>query len=245
MDAGAESSLRVLELMREGKRTRFLIVDSDAGWRQKLVDAFSGYGGASGAADTKTALSAIRASPGWVALVLDAVLADGSGFELLAQVQELGLSLPALVLTSQYDRESVNRADSLRAEFLCKPPAEESLTSFARRAVAYHWTRSRRLATIVDAIALERHLTYRESELVAAALAGMPRRLIAEELGVTENTIKVQVRLLLTKCRMSSLDELADALLRRALGGSGVRPVAQEPAPDEKDTGKVGNRGGR
>jgi DNA-binding NarL/FixJ family response regulator len=225
--------------MREGKQPRFLIVDSDAQWRQRLVDRFDVYGGALGVAGAKAALAAIRAPSGWVAIVLDAVLADGSGFELLAEVRQLGLSLPALVLTTLHDRESVNRADTLRAEFLCKPPDEECLTSFARRAVAYHWTHSRRLATIVDAMALERHLTYRESELVAAALAGMPRRLIAEELGVTENTIKVQVRLLLAKCGVSSLDELADALLRRALGGSGVRPAAQEPAPNEKDAGKV------
>jgi FixJ family two-component response regulator len=225
--------------MREGKRPRFLVVDSDGEWRRRLVDRFSVYGGALGVAEAKAAIAAVRASSGLVALVLDAVLADGCGFELLAAVRSLELSLPALVLTSLHDRESVNRADTLRAEFLCKPPDEECLTSFARRAVAYHWTRSRRLATIVDAMTLERHLTYRESELVAAALAGMPRRLVAEELGVSENTLKVQVRLLLTKCGMRSLDELADALLRRALGGSGVRLAAHDAAPNDKDAGKV------
>ena len=105
-----------------------------------------------------------------------------------------------------HDRDRVNRAHALQAEFLCKPPEAESVASFARRAIAYHWTRSRRVASILDAMASERQLTPRESELIAAAIAGMPRRLVAEELGVSENTVKVQIRLLLVKCGVSNLD---------------------------------------
>ena len=224
--------------MQDEKRSRFLVVDSDETWCRKISSVLAAFGGVRGVATREEALAAIRSSTEWIGIVLDAVLSDGCGFELLSEVRALGVTLPVLVLTTHHDRERVNRAHTLQAEFLVKPPDDESVVSFARRAVAYHWTRSRRLATIVDALATERQLTHRESELVAAALADMPRRLVAAELGVSENTVKAQVRLLLVKCGVSNLDELADAVLRLALRGSGARPVAG--APDTKDNRKLG-----
>ena len=210
--------------MGEPKKHRFLIADSDETWRRLVSDILSPYGSVHSVGQAGEALAAVQESK-WLGLVLDAVLSDGCGFELLTSIRALGVPLPALVLTTHHDRERVNRAHALQAEFLCKPPEADSVASFARRAVAYHWTRSRRVASILDAMAAERQLTPRESELIAAAIAGMPRRLVADELGVSENTVKVQIRLLLVKCGVSNLDELADGIVRRALRGSGARPI--------------------
>jgi DNA-binding NarL/FixJ family response regulator len=210
--------------MLDQKKRRFLIVDSDETWRRFVADILAPFGSVQAVAHAGEALAAVQESK-WVGLVLDAVLSDGCGFELLTRVRALGVPLPALVLTTHHDRERVNRAHALQAEFLCKPPEADSVASFARRAVAYHWTRSPRIASILDAMATERQLTPRESELIAAAIAGMPRRLVADELGVSENTVKVQIRLLLVKCGVNNLDELADGIVRRALRGSGARPI--------------------
>lgn len=210
--------------MSDQKKHRFLIVDSDETWRRLVGDILSSYGSVHAVGQASDALAAVQESK-WIGMVLDAVLSDGCGFELLTKVRALGAPLPALVLTTHHDRERVNRAHALQAEFLCKPAEADGVASFARRAVAYHWTRSPRIASILHTMASERQLTPRESELIAAAIAGMPRRLVAEELGVSENTLKVQVRLLLVKCGVSNLDELADGIVRRALRGSGARPI--------------------
>jgi FixJ family two-component response regulator len=220
-------------MMQGAHRQRFLVVDGDDAWQSRVALALSPFGGSRSVSDAPAAVAAFHESSAWIGIVLEAVIADGSGFDLLTDLRALGVTIPALMLTGFHDRDRINRAHSLQAEFLCKPPEEGAIASFARRAVVYHWTRSRRIARILDAMALDRGLTPREAELVAAAVAGMPRRLVAEELGVSENTLKVQVRLLLVKCQANNLDELADVILRRALRGSGARPTT--PQVSERD----------
>ena len=203
-------------------RTRFLVVDDDEVWRRYGARAFAPFGHVHTESRLAEARAVLEAHADWAGLVVDLVLSDGSGFELLEELRDKGASIPALVLTSHHDRERINRARSLHAEFVCKPPEFESFEGFARRAIAYHWTRDFRVAQLVDALAVERALTPRESEIAAAAVAGMPRRLVASELVVSENTLKVQIRQLLLKCRSASLDEIADGILRQALSGSGL-----------------------
>jgi FixJ family two-component response regulator len=155
------------------------------------------------------------------------VVGDGSGLDVLQTLRQQGAKTPALVLTGHRDAGRINRARALNAEFLCKPAEDESLESFARRAIALHWTRSERVARRIDAFAVEHRLTPRESELVAAAVAGMPRRLVAEELCVSENTLKAQIRLLLVKCDTPDLDDLSNEILKQALEGAALSRFAR------------------
>jgi DNA-binding NarL/FixJ family response regulator len=206
------------------ERRRFLVVDGDESSRKFASTALSPFGDVLAVGELGAALELAERRTPFVGVVTELVFEGGSGFDLLAALRKTESDVPVLALTSRPGRERINRAHSLEAELVCKPTTLETLSGFARRAISHFWTRSRLLAGMVDAFAAERNLTAREAELVAAAVADMPRRLVAAEIGVSENTLKVQIRQLLSKCGASSLDELADGILRRA--------VVSEPAPE-------------
>lgn len=198
----------------------FLVIDDEEVWRRFAVHIMSPFGDVHATSSLEEAFAALEQNASWLGLVIDIELGDGSGLDFLDTVRKKELATPALVLTGHHDAHRINRARAMNAEFLCKPPDSENLAGFARRAVAIHWTKSERVARRIDAFALERRLTPREAELVCAAVAGMPRRLVADELGVSENTLKVQIRRLLLKCGAEDLDDLSDAILRQALEGA-------------------------
>jgi DNA-binding NarL/FixJ family response regulator len=157
----------------------------------------------------------------WVGIVVHAILKDDtSGLDVLEAVRAAGLDTPALAVASHGDSRFISRARRLRAEVVSESSGSGAFAGFARRAVALHWTGTERLALVVDALAAEHELAPRESELVAAAVTGMPRRIMAGQLHVSENTIKVQVRRVLAKIRAASLDDVADEILWRAMAGA-------------------------
>ena len=57
----------------------------------------------------------------------------------------------------------------------------------------------------------------REVQLIGFALQHVPRAQMRNELGITENTLKTQIKGLLRKCGERSLDALAKNILRAAL----------------------------
>lgn len=156
----------------------------------------------------------------WTGLVADIGLPDGSGLELVQHARGKLPLLPILVLTGRNDRLSINRAHELRAEFVCKPATETDLFGFARRAVAFERVPDERLVWLIEELSRQRGLTGRESDIVAAAVANTPRKQLMDQFGITENTLKSQVRQLLRKTDHDSLDDLTRSLLRGALGGS-------------------------
>lgn len=157
-------------------------------------------------------------------IILDLELPDGSGFELLRELRAAGFLAPALIVTSYMRSEFLREAGRLRAEFVVKPAEHEFLRQFARRCISYHWTADERVGWLIDELARAEQLTPREVEIVAASVAGIPRDLMAQELAISVNTLKTQIRRLLLKCRMATLDELARDLLTRALAGSDLGP---------------------
>lgn len=176
-------------------------------------------------------------SPGrkWVGIVADIGLPDGSGFEIVTWVRERWPLLPVLMLTGHHDRKSINRAHSLRAEYVCKPPEEPDLQGFARRVVAFERVPEERLGLLVDELARRNGLTPREIEVLVAALARIPRKQLMEELKVTDNTLKSQVRSLLFKTHHESLETLTRSLLLDALGGSALAGMVGAPKYESDD----------
>jgi DNA-binding NarL/FixJ family response regulator len=65
------------------------------------------------------------------------------------------------------------------------------------------------------------HLTPREREVLARLQQGKPNKIIAHELAISENTVKVFVRRILTKLSVSNRTEVA--LLARSRADSGIR----------------------
>jgi DNA-binding NarL/FixJ family response regulator len=170
----------------------------------------------------------------WTGLIADIGLPDGSGLDLVELARERWPLLPVLVLTAQNDRQSINRAHALSAEYVVKPPEEQDLVVFARRAITLERVPEPRLGLLVNALALQCGLSPRETEILGATLANVPRKQLLEQLQVTDNTLKSQVRSLLHKTNHESLDALTRTLLREALGGgTATAPVALAVIEDE------------
>lgn len=179
---------------------------------------------------------ALRMRSRWAGVIQELELPDGSGLELLSEVRALFPLLPVLVLTSLADPPAINRVHVLRAEYHCKPTRRRALRGFLQHAVALDRVRDGRVATIIASCVQRYGLSPRETELLAAAVAGTPRKTLADELGTTENTLKTQVRQLLRKCDQKSLEELGRVVLREAIT-SNRPPSSQEPTPPSNRDG--------
>ncbi len=131
------------------------------------------------------------------AWMLDVVVPDGSGLELLSWARARGDVTPALVVTGVLDRAPVNSAQALGAEFLYKPYSVANLRAFLTRALAPSGADGR--VTAVDDLIAVHELSDRETALVRCIARGVARMDLAEVLGVSDNTVKSHIRRLLRK----------------------------------------------
>jgi DNA-binding NarL/FixJ family response regulator len=60
----------------------------------------------------------------------------------------------------------------------------------------------------------QHHLTTPQAELLAKYISNVPRQRIAEELGISDNTLKTRVRQLLAKAGAGTLELAYDAMVR-------------------------------
>lgn len=140
------------------------------------------------------------------AAVVDALLPDGDGLDVVRSLRASDSAAPALLMTSLLSRTLVNDAQALRAELVCKPDYQGNLRLFFERlgdAVDHRPARSPAFEDVVEELALTR----RERDVVWLSLNGVPRGRLAEVMGISENTIKKLVRSLLDKTHQSSLSE--------------------------------------
>jgi hypothetical protein len=94
--------------------------------------------------------------------------------------------LPVLVLTARAEPELINRAHGLRAEYHCKPTHRSSLRGLLRRAVAFERVEDVRISWAIDEMSAAP--AEREADLTVAAVAGVPRKTLSDELGSREHT---------------------------------------------------------
>jgi DNA-binding NarL/FixJ family response regulator len=195
---------------------KFLIIEDEPVWQRTVTQSLSPFGSVHVEGTVAGGLIASR-TQSWLGAVVDVRLPDGIGLQVIQELAANDPLTPMLVLTSDGDDDLINQAQRLGASFLRKPTGETHLAAFGRLAVALRWTPDHRLAALVQQFSEDESLSHRESELVAAGIAGHNRSSLAQELGVTENTLKGQIRVLLAKCGAESLDALANNLLRQAL----------------------------
>lgn len=115
------------------------------------------------------------------------------------EVQALGLPLPGAI------------------PILTHPPTARDLVIFATCAVAALWTSDKQLADLLVRFAVQMDLTPREAEIIAAAMSGASRTVLSDRLGISENTLKGPIRVLLAKCGAPSVEVLVNQVLRSAL----------------------------
>lgn len=199
------------------QRGFFLVVTPNEGLASSLLDTMQRYVVTRRTHSLEEALMLLSDHSKWSGLVLDLDMHMGQELAMLDRVRQAHPLVNTLALSSKPSLEVINAVHCLRMELACKPLGHANIDGFMRRAMVHGWLPDERIAAWVDELARRHGLTAREVQLMAYALGDEPRRTVMRRLGITENTLKTQVRGLLRKCGARSMDALARNVLRDAL----------------------------
>lgn len=195
----------------------FLLVIRDDALAQSLSEPIQRYSVVRRARSYDEAATMLVPRSRWSGVVVDLDSFDAEPLATIQCLREAHPLVPVLALTSSATPELLNGLHAFRAELVLKPAGERNIVSFAQRALVSGWLPDERVAAWVDELARRRSLTPREVQLVAYALGNESRQRVIRRLGISENTLKTQVRALLRKCGARSMDSLAKMVLRDAL----------------------------
>ncbi len=114
-----------------------LIVDDNEMIRTSLQEFFEAEGyDVSLAGDGETALEMMRESPPFDVVLLDVMLPQKNGFDVLRESQEMGLLSPVLMLTGRGEQENILKGFGLgAADYVIKPFSPEDLSARVRAIV--------------------------------------------------------------------------------------------------------------
>jgi DNA-binding NarL/FixJ family response regulator len=194
-----------------------LLVEDEELLAQSLIRTLSGLRRTERAATVAEARERLDTTPSWLAAVVDIGLPDGSGLDVVRYARQKLPLLPVLILTAREDEPLINEAHVLRASYAVKPFDLGEMRRFVLRAESFEAVPNSVLDESVAELAKECGLTRREAEVVAAAFARRSRREVLATLGVSENTLKSQVKSILRKTGHDSMQALSRALLRDVL----------------------------
>jgi RNA polymerase sigma factor (sigma-70 family) len=145
--------------------------------------------------------------PGCV--ILDVRLPGLSGLDLQRELTNRGIYIPIIFITGHGDIPmSVQAMKAGAIEFLTKPFRDQDLLDAIAQALKRDRTAQRRRAEEAE---LRKHLetlTEREREVMVMVVAGLLNKQIADELGISEKTIKVHRGHVMEKMQADSLAAL-------------------------------------
>lgn len=154
-------------------------------------------------------------------IVLDVRLPGISGLEFQAQLADLGINLPVILMTGHGDIPMTVRAMKAGAvDFLPKPFRDQDMLDAV--ATAIDRDRDRRAREVQTAEIKGRFgtLSAREQQVMMMATAGKMNKQIAGDLGVSEVTVKIHRGAAMRKMGARTLADLvrmADALKPRGI----------------------------
>ena len=198
------------------------VVDDDDSLRAallRLLDA-AGFEARGYASTGDFLLQAPSDRPGCV--LLDVRMPGPSGLELQAALLRQGVALPVVFLTGHADvASSVQAMKAGAVDYLTKPVERETLLDALQRALARDALQRTALGKVDELRARFALLTSREREVFDRIVAGKLNKQIADELGISERTVKAHRGQLMVKLAVTSpaqLGELAERL-RSSTGG--------------------------
>ena len=185
------------------------VVDDDASVRRSLKRLL---GAAGYAVETFASAGELLARPmpaGPACLVLDVRMPGMTGPQLFDRMVQSGLRLPVVFLTGYGDVPTgVQAMKGGAVDFLLKPVDGKALLRAVGDAVARDGTRlerEREQEAIRERLC---NLSPRERQVLADVVRGLPNKLTAADLGISEKTVKVHRHRIMAKTGAGSLAEL-------------------------------------
>ena len=159
----------------------------------------------------ESATSFLRAAPsvGNACLVTDLRMPDMNGVDLLEKLKEVGVAIPAVVITGHGDVPMAVAAMKAGAvDFIEKPFEDEVLVDAIKRAASQLGESA---ASVEDTVTLRARLeglSARERQVMSAVVAGLPNKTIAYDLGISPRTVEVHRANIMSKMQARNLTEL-------------------------------------
>lgn len=185
------------------------VVDDDRSMREAVQDLIASVGlDARVFASAGEFLEASRPDAP-ACLVLDVRLPGSSGLNFQQELARAGVLIPVVFITGHGDIPMSVRAIKAGAvEFLTKPFRDQELLDAINAAIERDRSQRRDAAALHDLRLRFAGLTPREREVMALVIRGRLNKQIADELGVSEVTVKVHRGQIMRKMRAKSLPEL-------------------------------------
>lgn len=152
-------------------------------------------------------------------ILLDVNMKGISGIETLKSLRSAGVKSRIVVFSVSDDREDVVAAFKAGADgYLLKDMEPEELILYIRRACEGKMVLSEELTQMLATAFREDNrtrevsvntLTRREKQILSRVAAGQRNKIIAHELNITEATVKVHIKHILRKLKVSSRVEAA------------------------------------
>jgi FixJ family two-component response regulator len=166
-------------------------------------------------------------------LVLDINLPGLDGLALQSRLAATCPARPIVFLTGYGDiPTSVQAIKSGAVDFLTKPVAGEVLLAAVRRALVQDAEARRAAAEFSELRRRLASLSRREREVLRRLAAGKLNKQIADELGITEATVKFHRARLMGRMQAHTLAELMHAAARGELISAGVPAPASARRPE-------------
>ena len=206
------------------------VVDDDHSVRKALERVFSSVGLEVRSFASPSAFLAHARPDRPACLILDLRLPEASGLAVQEQLMRAGTELPIVFLTAYADVSTGVRAMKAgAADFLQKPIDDQRLIDAVQEALGSALKLRERRAEHDRIATRASTLTPREREVLALIVTGLPNKLVADQLGAAEKTIKVHRARVMEKMEAGSLAELV--VLARLIGIGNGSPTLNGTPP--------------
>ncbi len=200
--------MAVVRQAEGARRPIVLIVHDEQDVIPGMLEHFQGRLGCQQAPSLQAARSLLSGPKEVVGAIVAPQLRDGRGFDLLPDLRNVSPTLPILLVAGEFDVHSINTAHLEGIPIVARQNCGPNLRHFALKVQTAMVCHRNPVGEAMATIAHKSQLTEREQQLLAVAVHGIPRARIALKLGLSENTVKSQIRSLLDKTNKPNLSEV-------------------------------------
>lgn len=185
------------------------VVDDSADVREGLKELFESVGLECKVFESPIDFLRWPPESGPTCLILDVRLPEMSGLDVQTELERRARRIPTIIITGYGDIPMTVQAMRAGAvSFLTKPVREQDLLDAVYAGIEVDRERLDKESKVRDLRARYDHLTDRERQILPLITAGLLNKQIAAEVGLSEVTVKVHRRKLMTKMNARTLPDL-------------------------------------